>query len=115
MGKEFITPSLERKAIGTGIIPTHKFKANFLDYYEEFVKDNKQEGNRHLEGSFTHFKNFLKKDFLSPIDVTENLCERFRKYLLDKFNGGHCRQLLFAAQTGREIGYQGRIFQGQSR
>jgi hypothetical protein len=48
---------------------------------------SKQEGNRHLEGSFAHFKNFLKKDFLSPIDVTENLCERFRKYLLDKFNG----------------------------
>jgi hypothetical protein len=46
-----------------------------------------QEGNRHPEGSFTHFKNFLKKDFLSPIDVTENLCQRFRKYLLDKFNG----------------------------
>jgi integrase len=79
--------TLERQAIGTGIIPTHKFKANFLDYYGEFVKNNKQEGNRHLEGSFTHFKNFLKKDFLSPIDVTENLCQRFRKYLLDKFNG----------------------------
>jgi integrase len=78
---------LERQAIGTGIMPSHKFKANFLDYYAEFVENNKQAGNRHLEGSFAHFKQFLKKDFLSPIDVTENLCERFRKYLLDKFNG----------------------------
>ena len=79
--------TLERQAIGTGIMPSHKFKANFLDFFEEFVKDNKQIGNRHLEGCFTHFKKFLGKSFLSPIDVTENLCERFRKYLLDKFNG----------------------------
>ncbi|HTR29923.1 MAG TPA: site-specific integrase [Puia sp.] len=78
---------LERQAIGTGIMPTHKFKANFLDYFGEFVENNKQAGNRHLEGCFAHFKKFLGKSFLSPIDVTENLCERFRKYLLDKFNG----------------------------
>jgi len=59
--------TLERQAIGTGIMPTHKFKANFLDYYGEFVKNNKQDGNRHLEGSFTHFKSFLKKTFSRPL------------------------------------------------
>ena len=48
--------TLERQAIGTGIMPTHKFKANFLDYFEEFVKNNKQYGNRHIEGCFNHFK-----------------------------------------------------------
>jgi integrase len=79
---------LEKQAISSGYIPQHKYKNNFLDYYEEFVTNNKTANNRHLEGSLVHFKKFLKTDYLAPIDITENLCERFRKYLLDKFNGG---------------------------
>jgi integrase len=79
--------TLERQSTGTGHIPTHKFKANFLDYYEEFVKNNKRHGNRHLQNSFQHFKDFIKTTFFPPIDITENLCERFRTYLLDQFNG----------------------------
>lgn len=78
---------LESQSSGTGYIPSHKFKSNFLDYYSEFVKNNKRIGNRHLENSFTHFKTFLKKDFISPIDITENLCIRYRQYLLDNFTG----------------------------
>lgn len=50
-------------------IPLHEFKANFLDYYDEYVKNNTRPGNRHMEGSFRLFKEFLKKDFLSPIDL----------------------------------------------
>ena len=64
---------LEQQAAGSGFIPAHKIKANFLDYYAEFVKDNKRCGNRHLENSLKHFKAFLKNDFISPIDITENL------------------------------------------
>jgi integrase len=79
--------TLERQAIGSRHIPTHKFKTNFLEYYEEFVKNNRRAGNRHLEGSLVHFRAFLKKGFLSPVDVTENLCTRFRQYLLDRFTG----------------------------
>ncbi|NLR80438.1 phage integrase SAM-like domain-containing protein [Chitinophaga eiseniae] len=37
--------------------------------------------------SFAHFKAFLGKDFISPVEITENICKRFRRYLLDKFNG----------------------------
>ncbi|HMH32023.1 MAG TPA: site-specific integrase [Puia sp.] len=51
------------------------------------MKKNRQDGNRHLEGSLNHFKTFLEKPFLPPIGVTENLCQRFRKYLLYNFNG----------------------------
>ena len=76
---------LEQQAIGTGYIPKHKFKENFLDFYEEFVKHNKRFANRHLEGSLKHFKNFVKYDHLPPIDITGNLCSRFRQYLLDNF------------------------------
>src|ERR1044072_1270229 len=79
--------TLEQQAIGTAFIPAHKFKANFLEYYEEFVKNNSRKGNRHLSNSFTQFKAFLKKDFVPPIEITENLCKRFRQYLLDKYNG----------------------------
>jgi integrase len=79
--------TLERQAAGTGFIPSHKIKSNFLDYYSEYVKNNKREGNRHLQNSLDHFKAFLKKDFISLIDVNENLCIRFRQYLLDNFTG----------------------------
>ncbi|WP_291912233.1 site-specific integrase [Chitinophaga sp. CB10] len=78
---------LEHQSIGTGYIPTHNFKPNFLNYYEEYVNNNKETGNRHLQNSFTQFKKFIEAPFLAPILITENLCERFRKYLLGKYNG----------------------------
>lgn len=79
--------TLESQAVGTGFIPAHKFKANFLDYYEEYVRLNKRKGNRHLSNSLKHFKAFINNDFIVPIDITENFCKRFRQYLLDKFTG----------------------------
>jgi Phage integrase SAM-like domain len=78
---------LERQSIGTGYLPHHKIKANFLDYYEQFVKDNRTTTSRHLQCSFDQFKKFLKKDFVSPIDITEQVCRNFRSYLLGKYNG----------------------------
>lgn len=78
---------LEFQSIGTGYIPEHKFKPNFLDYYADFVEANKRNGNRHLQNSLNKFKNFLKKDSISPVEITKNLCEQFRQYLLDNFNG----------------------------
>ena len=79
--------TIESQAVGSGFIPRHKLKNNFLDYYADFVKNNKKEGNRHLEGSLSQFKQFLKKSYLSPLDITENLCTRFRAHLLKKLTG----------------------------
>jgi hypothetical protein len=79
--------TIERQAIGTSFIPSHKFKANFLEYYQEYVDQNKRKGNRHLINSLKQFKLFIKKDFISPIDITENFCKRFRQFLLDKYTG----------------------------
>jgi integrase len=79
--------TIEQQAIGSVFIPQHKFKANFLDYYEEFVKNNSRKGNRHLQNSQTQFRKFIKTDFIAPIDITENLCKRFRTYLTDKYTG----------------------------
>ncbi|MBW8683422.1 tyrosine-type recombinase/integrase [Chitinophaga rhizophila] len=78
---------IDNQAIGTGYVPKHKFKENFYDYYAQFVADNKREGNRHLEGSLNHFKIFMKKPVVSPLQITYDVCFRFRAYLLDKFNG----------------------------
>ncbi len=78
---------LDRQAINTGYIPQHKIKGNFLEYYEEFVKQNSRKGNRHLSQSLRAFKKFIGQDYMSPIDLTENLCERFRTYLLGNLNG----------------------------
>ncbi|HEY1872387.1 MAG TPA: site-specific integrase [Chitinophagaceae bacterium] len=79
--------NIEQQALGTGFIPAHKFKENFIEYYQEYVDVNKRKGNRHLTSSLVQFKGFLKKDFLSPIDINETLCKRFRQYLLDRFTG----------------------------
>ncbi len=78
---------LEWQAVGTGSQPCHKYKNNFLEFYEEYVKKNKGDGNRHLECSLIHFKKFVKNKYISPLDITEDCCERFRKYLLDHLNG----------------------------
>jgi integrase len=79
--------TIEQQAIGSAFIPGHKFKANFLDYYTQYVADNKRKGNRHLKNSLQQFKLFIDRDFIAPLDITENFCKRFRQYLLDKFTG----------------------------
>ncbi len=79
--------TIDQQAVGSQFIPNHKFKANFLDYFEEYVRLTRRSGNRHLEGSLRHFKIFINRDFIAPIDITENLCKRFRQYTLDNFKG----------------------------
>lgn len=78
---------IEKQAIGSSFIPSHKFKANFLEYYEEYITQNKRKGNRHLANSLKQFRLFIDSDFIAPIDITENFCKRFRQFLLDKFTG----------------------------
>jgi hypothetical protein len=51
------------------------------------VSQNKKKANRHLVNSFTQFKEFVGKDFIAPIDITENFCKRFRQFLLNKYTG----------------------------
>ncbi len=72
---------------GTGFIPANKYKTNFLDYYATYVKDNLRPGNKQLSYSLAHFKEFIGKDHVQPIDIGENLCKRFRRHLLDRLNG----------------------------
>jgi integrase/recombinase XerD len=78
---------LDGQSIGTGHMPQHKLKSNFLDYYSDFVRNNRKRGNRHLFYSLRAFKKFIGKDFISPTEINENLCERFRAYLLENLNG----------------------------
>jgi hypothetical protein len=78
---------IDQQSIGTPFIPTHRFKENFLDYYSNFVEENKRPGNRHLQSSLNQFKLFIKKPRVLPIDITENLSKRFRTFLTDRFTG----------------------------
>jgi hypothetical protein len=78
---------IDQQSIGTPFIPTHRFKENFLDYYANFVEENKRPGNRHLQGSLNQFKLFIKKPRILPMDITENFSKRFRTFLTDKFTG----------------------------
>jgi len=78
---------IEKQAIGSAFIPSHRFKTNFLEYYQEYVNQNKRKANRHLSNSLIQFKLFVGVDFISLIEITENFCKRFRQYLMDKYTG----------------------------
>jgi hypothetical protein len=81
---------LDLQAVANGHLPQHKIKKNFLEFYDDFVKKNSRDGNRSLACSFSCFKQFIEKEFgnfITPVDITENLCERFRDHLLDTLNG----------------------------
>jgi integrase len=101
--------TIEQQAVGSAFIPTHKFKSNFLDYYEEYVKLNRRSGNRHLANSLTQFKLFVCKDFISLVDITENFCKRFRQFLLDKYNGetpsGYYTRFKWVVNAAESDGY----------
>jgi len=73
--------------IGTSIIPAQKYKQNFLDYFEEYIKLNGRDGNRHLPCCLSKLKLFIERDFLATVDITENFCKRFRRYLPDELTG----------------------------
>ena len=79
--------TLDSQSINSVYVPQHKLKTNFLDFYSEFVRLNPTKGNRHLASSRNAFEKFISKDFITPVEVTESLCERFRNYLLTNFNG----------------------------
>src|SRR4051812_19794247 len=46
---------LEISSTGTGYIPSHKYKDNFIEFYQEYVNANKKYANRHLENSLAAF------------------------------------------------------------
>src|SRR6266851_873505 len=39
---------IDRQSVGTGFIPSHRYKNNFLDFYNDFVTKNARAGKRHL-------------------------------------------------------------------
>jgi len=78
---------LDRQAVNSGYIPQYKIMNNFLDYYSEYVKSNRSKGNRHLIQSLKCFRMFIDKDYISAVEINENLCEQFRTYLLANLNG----------------------------
>ncbi len=75
------------QSLGNGMSAAKELTPNFIEFYGNYVTQNKQQGNRHLESSYGHFRTFINTLYLSPVDVTEELVKRFRKYLLDRFNG----------------------------
>jgi integrase/recombinase XerD len=100
---------LEKQSISSGYIPAHKIKANFLDYYAEFVRNNRRYSSRHLMSSYNHFKTFLGSNYISAGNITENLCENFRAFLLKKFNGetpaNYFREFKKIMKAAKKAGY----------
>ncbi|TCZ68340.1 site-specific integrase [Flaviaesturariibacter aridisoli] len=100
---------IESQSIGSAFIPSHKFKQNFIEYFQEYVDQNKRKANRHLGNSFKQFKEFVGRDFISPMDITENFCKRFRQYLLDKYTGetpsGYYTRFKWVVRAATSDGY----------
>lgn len=100
---------LEGQSVGSKYIPSHKIKSNFLDFYAEFVKDNFTYGSRHLPASLNQFRAYLKTDYVSARDITPEVCERFRSYLLQKYNGetpaNYFREFKRVIKAGKRKGY----------
>jgi integrase len=100
---------LEKQSVSTGYIPAHKIKANFLDFYAEFVKNNRRYSSRHLASSYNHFIAFLGNNYISAGNVTENLCENFRAFLLKNFNGetpaNYFREFKKMMKAAKKAGY----------
>lgn len=78
---------IEMNSNATGYTPKVKLTANFLDFYEQFIKENKKDGNRHLEGSLKVLKKFINADFLSHRVIDEVFSIRFRDWLMANYNG----------------------------
>jgi integrase/recombinase XerD len=88
---------LDLNAGRTPFLSEKKLPKNLLDFYKEFVDENKKERNRHLESSFNDFVKYLKagplksqhsdKLFVDPEIVTEELCEKFRDWLVKNHTG----------------------------
>jgi addiction module HigA family antidote len=78
---------LDHNSVGANYVPSFKIKNNLFDYYEEFVRKNMLYANRSLEGSLMRFKKFRGKEFISATKISENVCKRYRDYLVKNFNG----------------------------
>ncbi|GEM_PF-909871 len=78
---------LDALSVGSDFTPSYRFERNFLDYYKNYVEYNKTLGNRHLECSYSQFRQFFRSNYLAPKEVTEELCNKFQKYLLSHLNG----------------------------
>ncbi|PUZ21627.1 Phage integrase SAM-like domain-containing protein [Chitinophaga costaii] len=101
---------MEFQSIGTGYIPTHKFRSNFYEYYADYIVVNKKRGNRHFANSLTQLKLFTKNpDFLSPNTITEEFCRRFSGYLRGKFNGetpaNYFQRFKRVLKAAKKVGY----------
>jgi len=100
---------LDKQSIYTGYTPAYKIKINFLDFYGHYVLSNVINNSRHLSCSYNHFKTFLKRNFISASDITENLCENYRAFLLSKYDGetpaNYFSEFKRVLKAGKRAGY----------
>lgn len=74
-----------------------QLQKNFMRFFRSWMEENKREGNRHVQGCFNKFAEFIKMRFphlddKQEIDLPgglmdEELCLQFRTYLLDHLTG----------------------------
>jgi site-specific recombinase XerD len=70
-----------------GFIPIFKERTNFLDYFEEYVRDYPNKDKRLVSACLKQFRVFVDTDQILAKDITEDMLLRFKKYLEGKYNG----------------------------
>ena len=82
---------IEIQAGQHNLTPQFKKSINFLDYYQNWVDHYPNKDVRLAKYSFEKFKLFATeaghKDYISPRDITEDLCTQFKNYLDKNLNG----------------------------
>lgn len=69
------------------IVSKQKQDSDFIQYYEEFIRNYDKKDYRLLSNTLTHFKTFIKKDSIPCSQVNEALLKKFKGYLDKEFNG----------------------------
>lgn len=60
--------------------------SNIIPFYQQYVKENERAESRHLKRSLHLFIDQFGSE-VHPSEVTEELCKRFRRFLLDTYKG----------------------------
>lgn len=70
-----------------GMLNPSMKKINFITYLDEYRDNYRKKNLRNVKWAVKVFKEFVGKDVLYPRQIDKQMIERFRDYIVSKFNG----------------------------
>ncbi len=78
---------LELNAGDNDMIPQHRRKVDFIEYFKTFIQNYMNKDKRLVEASSKHFFKFVGKEVLPSNELNENMVQQFKTYLGNNLNG----------------------------